>query len=229
MLRLGLPGAVDLVQLAEGALRPDDEATDITARSKTEQVQLLDVDGLHAGDVAEATGQTAVIAVDDHRAEALHATAVAELALAGAEALRLVDALDVLPGVDLLQKLDGLLGLGNFLDLVRDNQRELGDFVDGVSFRGERVDVLVSKVQVIETTKLTLAHNQRGNGRGSDSRDDGVSALVAVDLAMPAAPHSDRTEHATTTAHVAEGTLARAVSAATSNTGNTRYGTTGAP
>lgn len=76
---------------------------------------------------------------------------------------------------------------------------------------------------------VTFAHDKCRNSRCSDGRDDGISSLVAVDLAMPASPDSDGTEHATTTTHVAEGTLAGAVSAATSNTGNTGYSTTSAP
>ena len=52
------PGTVDGVQLLEGALGPDAESADVTAGCKLEEVQLLDVDGVDAGDVTEGTSQT---------------------------------------------------------------------------------------------------------------------------------------------------------------------------
>lgn len=138
LLWLGLPGAVDLVKLAECALSPDDESTDIATWSKAKQVELLDVDGFHAGDVSETTGQTAVISVDDDWSKTLHATTVAELSLTSTESLRLVDSLNILPCIDLLEELNSLLSLGELLDLVGNDQGKLRDFANWMSFREKK-------------------------------------------------------------------------------------------
>lgn len=89
-LRLLGPGAVQVVQLVEGRLGPDAEATDVTAGSQLLQVQLGDRNQVHAGDVAEGLGETRVLAIDDQRAQLADATAVTHLTLASTEAAGLV-------------------------------------------------------------------------------------------------------------------------------------------
>jgi len=64
---------------------------------------------------------------------------------------------------------------------------------------------------------------------GGDGRDDSVSLLVDVDLAVPAAPDLGRGKHASTTAHVAEGSLSGAVSSSTGHTRDTGDGATCSP
>jgi hypothetical protein len=45
-------------------------------------------------------------------------------------------------------------------------------------------------------------------GGGSQSRSNGVSLLVGVNLSVPSSPDLERGEHVTFTAHVTEGSLA---------------------
>jgi hypothetical protein len=52
--------------------------------------------------------------------------------------------------------------------------------------------------------------------------------LLSV-LCLPAAPDLGRSKHATSTAHVTEGTLSRALGAATSHTGDTGHSATSTP
>ena len=81
----------------------------------------------------------------------------------------------------------------------------------------------------LRTPLPTFGHDQGRHAGGGDGRADGVAALVHIDLAMPAAPGLGGGEHAATAAHVAEGSLAGAVGSTTTNTGDTRNGTSGAP
>ena len=75
-----------------------------------------------------------VVVVDDERSALLDAAPVAHLALAGTEALGLVDLLNVGPGLDVApEEADGLLGLGEALDLVSHDKGNLGDVVDAVT------------------------------------------------------------------------------------------------
>lgn len=105
------------------------------------------------------------------------------------------------------EELDGLLGLLDLLDLVADDEGNLGDLVDD----------------------MTAGHHQRRNAGRSERRADSVALLGDVHLAVPASVHLRRREHATTAAHVAERTLARAVGTTTTDTGNTRHGTASTP
>jgi hypothetical protein len=138
----------------------------------------------------------------------LDVTSVSHLSLTSTNGVGVLDLLDVLEGVDSLEELDGLLGLDDSVESgLVDNQGDLGDLLDAV----------------------TTGHNKRSQSRGSQSRADGVSALVLVDLSVPSSPNLGRGEHATTTAHVSEGTLAGAGSTTTRNTRNTGNSTTGTP
>jgi hypothetical protein len=157
--------------------------------------------------VAESTSDAVVLVVDDEWS-AFHDTAtVPHLSLAGTEALRRVHLLDVVPGLELLEDLDGVLGVLELLDLVRDDERHLGRLLDTVA----------------------LGHHQTRNARGRDGGHDRIATLLDVHLAVPAAPRLGRREHAAATAHVAESSLAAAVGATTANTRDTSDGATCAP
>lgn len=58
---------------------------------------------------------------------------------------------------------------------------------------------------------------------------DGIAPLLEVDVAVPPPPDLGGGEHTTATAHVTEGTLARALGTTTTDTGDTGDGTTGTP
>ena len=64
--------------------------------------------------------------------------------------------------------------------------------------------------------------HKRGQSRRRNRRSGGVAALVLVDATVPVAPDLGGREHASTTAHVAVRTLARAARTATAHTGDTR-------
>jgi len=76
---------------------------------------------------------------------------------------------------------------------------------------------------------LTLGLDECGYTSSSNGRDQRVSLLVNIDVSVPTAPDLGGSEHATTSTHVTESTLARAVSTTTADTRNTGYGTSGTP
>ena len=194
-------GAEDLVELLEGGLGPDEEASDVSSGGEVEEVQGVDVGDVEAEDVAEGA-DTLVIGEHEHGATAVHVATVAGLAGSGADLLGVVDAVDVVDGVDGLEEGDGLLGLVVGLDGVLNDEGNLGDLLDLVS----------------------AGHEEGGQGGGGQGAHDGEALLVEVDLAMPATVDLGGGEHTSTTAHVTEGTTAGAV-----DTGNTCDGTAGTP
>jgi len=62
----------------------------MTAGSKLQQIELVHVDGLNAGDVAEGLAQTLVLVVDHQGTTASDAATVAHGTTASTETLRLV-------------------------------------------------------------------------------------------------------------------------------------------
>ena len=74
-----------------------------------------------------------VLIVDDERSQLEYPAPVAHLSLSGAHALGLVHLVDVIPGLDAPHEDVSLLGLGVRLDLVGDDQGNLGDVLDLVT------------------------------------------------------------------------------------------------
>ncbi len=74
---------------------------------------------------------------------------------------------------------------------------------------------------------VAAGHDERGQGRRGQGRNDGVTALVHVDLTVPLAPDLGGRKHAALAAHVAKGGLPRAVGTATRHTGDTGHGAAG--
>jgi len=203
-----LVGTIDGVKLLEGIRGPDDEATNVASRGKAEEVESVDVGKLDAGNVAESSGQGGGFVVDEDGAEALDITSSSHLALSGADLLGVDDTLNVGVSVDVLQESNSLGGLVDGVDgLVVNNERDLGDLVDAV----------------------TTGHDEGGDGRGSNGRDQSISALVDVDLSVPSSPDLSGGKHTSTTAHVTEGSLAGSVGTTSRNTRNTSNGTTSSP
>jgi len=200
-------GTEDLIEESKGALSPDDEATDVATGSKLEEVESPDVGELNTGQVPESFDDAEVFAVDDQGTAALTVPSVPELSLTGAELAGVGDLDDIGVSVDSLQEGDSLFGLLVGLDAGRDDKRNLGDLLDAV----------------------TAGKDEGWDSGGGKGRDDSEATLVLVDLYMPLAPDFGGSEHATTTAHVTESSLARAVSTTTANTGNTRYSPTSTP
>lgn len=71
-------------------LSPDAEPSNMSTRSKLQQVELLHTDGVHTRNVTESPGQALVLIIDDEGPTTLDATTVTHLTLAGAEPLALV-------------------------------------------------------------------------------------------------------------------------------------------
>jgi len=200
-------GAEDIVEEGEGTLGPDDEATEVTTRGELEEVQAADVDELNTGKVAESLDDTLVLVVDNKRTTALAVAAVPELALASTELAGVGNLDDIGVGLEGLEEGDGLLGLGEGLDVGGDNEGNLLDLLDAV----------------------TTGEDEGGEGRGGKGRDNSEAALVLVNLDVPLAPGLGGSEHASTTAHVTEGSLSGTVGSSSSNTGDTGDGATGTP
>ena len=198
---------VDGVEGFEGALGEDDEATHVASRGELEEVEARHVLELHTREVAEGAGDAVVFVVDNKRTAALGEAAVAHLAAAGAGGAGVADVFDVLVSADGSAQGVGGGGLGDALDGVGDDQGDLGDAGHAV----------------------TTGQDEGGDSGSSKSRSNGVAALVLVDLLVPLAPGLGGSEHASTTAHVTEGTLTRAGGTATSHTGDTGHGATGTP
>merc|ERR1719456_1092415 len=199
-------GAEDLVQLRERTLGPDHEAAEVTTGGQRQQVQRVHVADVKAEDVAEGA-HTLVVGQHQQGATALHEAAVAGLAAASAQRLRVVHAVHVVVGADRLQERNGVLSLLVRLDRVLNNERHLSDVLD-----------------LVATGQQQRRHGSRGE-RGRH----GVALLVQVDAAVPAAVRLGRGEHATVAALVAERTSSRGVRAATLHTRDTRHSAAGTP
>mmetsp|Transcript_20325 Transcript_20325/g.53070 ORF Transcript_20325/g.53070 Transcript_20325/m.53070 type:complete len:420 (-) Transcript_20325:2-1261(-) len=209
LLEVGGGGAVaeDRVELGEGGLGPDAEAAHVAARRELEKVEALDLHEINAGQVAGGELDALLRVVDDERAAAHGVAAVAHLALASAELLRLLALGHVGVAAEGAEDLHDLGGLGDGLEAAANDERHLRHLVDLVA----------------------AGHHERRDRRGGEGRGHGVAALVEVDLAVPLAPDASGGEHAAAAAHVTEGGLARALGAATLDARNTRDGTAGTP
>jgi hypothetical protein len=176
-----LARAEDAVELLKGVLSPDDEATQVTTRGELEQVQARNIGHFDTRNVTEGLDDGTFVLVDNQGTTTLDVTSVSHLALTATDVAGVLDLLDVLEGIKGLEELDGLLGLDDTVESgLRDNQGDLVDLLDAV----------------------TTSHDEGSQGRGSQSRADGVSALVLVDLSVPSSPNLGRGEHTTTSAHL---------------------------
>jgi len=207
MKRSLVKGSEDLVKKRKSTLSPDDEAAKVTTRSKLEQVQSPDVDKFDTRQVAECLNDAVVLVIHDKGTTALTVAAVAQLALSGAEFTGVGDLDDIRVSVYALQEGNSLLGFLKRLGGRGDYERDLGDFLDAVS----------------------TSEDERRKGRSSESGNRSEAALVLVYLDMPPAPGFGGGEHATTTAHVSEGSLARAVGSSSTDARDTGDGTTSTP
>ena len=76
---------------------------------------------------------------------------------------------------------------------------------------------------------LTFWHDNSGDSSGSNSRADGVSLLVDIDLPVPASPCSGGGKHPTTSTHVSKSSLAGPVGTTSPYTGNTGHSSSCTP
>lgn len=199
--------SVERVELFDGSLGPDDKSSDVSSWSEGEEVKSVNIGKFDTGDVSESLGQGRLSVVDDQRTASLNVSAVSELTLTGSDLAGVDSSFDIAVSVEGLKDLNGLLGLLNINNIVSENERNLRDLLNSVS----------------------SGHHEGNRSRGGQSRDNGVSLLVLVDLSVPSAVCLSGGEHTTSTAHVSEGSLASTVCSTTRNTGNTCDSTTSTP
>mmetsp|Transcript_41827 Transcript_41827/g.106441 ORF Transcript_41827/g.106441 Transcript_41827/m.106441 type:complete len:383 (-) Transcript_41827:9-1157(-) len=205
--RAALRGAIDIGQLLESPLSPDDEAAEVATRCKLQEVQARHTGRLHARNVAHGADNAVVLKVHDQGSLAHGVAAIAHLAPARTDLLGVHDLLQLLLATELLQDIDRLLGLRHGLDAIRNHKGQLRNLADAVS----------------------TSHHQRRQGARCERRRDGVPLLRHIHAPVPAAPRPRGAEHVTAAGHVAVSALARPVGAASRNTWDTRDGTTRAP
>merc|ERR1712083_1020315 len=154
-----------------------------------------------------STTNSLILIVDDERSQLLDTSPVPQLPLTSPHTPGGVHLGHIGPGLVLPQEHHGLLGLGEGLDLVSHDQRDLRDALD----------------------LMTLGHDQSRDTSGSDGRADGVPLLGGVDLPVPPPPGFGGGEHVTSTAHVSVSSLARSLGTTTLHPGDTSHGTPSSP
>jgi len=85
--RCGVPCAEQVVQVLEGRLGPDAEASHVTAGRELEQVHLVNAHCVDTGNVAEGATQAIVLGEDDERSLLVDATTIAHLTATGTQVL----------------------------------------------------------------------------------------------------------------------------------------------
>jgi hypothetical protein len=201
-------GSEDIVEFLEGIGSPNDEPTNVSSWGQLKEIQSADVEGLHTGDVSDGTEQRDVVTLVDNKGSTSTAiTSVTELAQTSSDSDSVDDLSNVGIGTNVLEELNGLLCALDTLDLVVNDERELGDLIH----------------------TMTAGLHQGQNSGGSESRSGGVPLLPDVDLAVPSPPDLDRSEHATLPAHVSKGSLTTTMGSTTTNTRNTGDGSTSSP
>lgn len=171
----------------------------------------MNVSKVNTSDVTEGSGESTrllTLVVDNERASAVDVTSVSGLTLALADSVRSIDTVQVRLSSKSGEEGYGVLGLEYGINVsIGNDQRNLSDLFNAV----------------------TTGQNKRGEGRGRQSRDGGITTLSLADLDVPSSPHLSGSKHASTTTHVTEGTLARSVSTTSCDTGDTRDGSTSTP
>ena len=156
-------GAVDGVEGLEGGGGPDAESANVTTWGELEQVELVDWEEGDTWDVSESEGQTIVLGVDDQWASLLDTSSISHFTTSGTESSGCFDTFDISPGIGLTENTDGILGLGQSLDRVFNNQWEFWNLFDSV----------------------TLSHGQSWESSGGDGGDGGITSLGDIDLKTP--------------------------------------------
>ena len=165
--RATLRRAVDLRKALEGRLSPDDEATEAASGGQPQEVQAIHMGGLHSRDVPHGLGDAVVLVVDHQRTQAADAAAVACLALAGTDLLGVHDLLQLISAAQLLEGLDGRLGLGQGLQAIGHNQGQLCHLADAASAGPDQRILMPARrcpdpsvQEPVCATSLTLQHRQ---------------------------------------------------------------------
>ena len=199
--------SVDLVEGIEGGLGPDAESSHVSSRSELQEVQAVHAAELDTGKVAEGEFDAVVLSVDDEGTTAHSVSAVTHLTLTGTDLLGVSGLFDIIEGTNGRKNVLGGGSLLSGFDGGVDDKRNLGDLVDDVS----------------------TGHDEGGNGGGGECGRNSVSLLADVHLLVPLAPGLGGCEHASSAAHVTEGSLSGSGGTSSTDTGNTGDGTSCTP
>jgi len=196
------------VELLEGGLSPDDEATKVTSRGKEQEIQSRHTSDLNASQVSEsALGSGSLVSNNDKGTNLDFLGSVPQAGLARVFGGVLAP-FDISIGLEFGQESKGILGLGEIFDSISGNYQ--GNFRDGR-------DV------------VSAGHDDSGHCGGSQGRRNSVPLLVDVYLTVPPSPGAGGSEHSSTTAHVTEGSLTCTVCATTRHSWNTSHSSTSTP
>jgi len=207
-LGLGLVASKERVQTHKGILKPDDKSTQMTSRGEFQQVESVHMKSFNTRQIPQSLKQGALLGIDDKRASPLYASPVPHLTLTSADGSGIFDFLNILIGLKTLQQSHSLFGFDYFSNaLVGENKRNLGNAFNAVS----------------------SSQNEGRQSRCSQGRADSETLLADVYLPVPSPPNLGGCEHPTTTAHVAEGTLACTVSTTSRYARNTSNGSASTP
>lgn len=198
---------VNRVEGGNGGFGPDDESTDVTSRSELEEVQRLDGTSLDTWNVLECSNDSFILGVNDQRSPSLPVPPVPQLSFSSPDLSRVGDLGDVGVSGNGLQKLDGSSGLLGRLDGRRNDEGTFLDLFDSV----------------------TSSEDEGWESRCSESRSDGVSLLVLVDLDVPFPPSLGRGKHSTTSAHVSESSLTGSLGTTTTDSRNSGNSSSSSP
>jgi len=134
-------------------------------------------------------------------------TTAAHLSLTAADLAGIINLLKLLSASKLLEHLDRILGARHTLGTISDDEGELANLANAV----------------------TAGHDKWREGACGKSNRDGVTLLLHVDAAVPAAPSLGWGEHTSTTAHVTECRLPSTVGTTTWDTRDTGDSATSSP
>jgi len=130
---VAVTGSIELVELLECTLSPDDESPNVTTRCEIFDVEAVDVSALSSRDVTDGTGKTVILVVDDEDTLALDIATVAHFPGTCADFARVGRAAHISGCLELAEELDGILGLLDLFSFVRNDKRNLRNVVDLVT------------------------------------------------------------------------------------------------
>ena len=121
------PGTVQVIKLLKSRLRPDDKSTNMTPRSKLQDVQVVHLDGVHTRNVSERLRDSLILIVDNKRSQFLNMASVSQFTLARPHAPAGIHLRHISPSLVPPEEFHSLLRLGETLSLVRHHKRHLND------------------------------------------------------------------------------------------------------
>lgn len=197
-----------LLEFSQSTFSEDQQSTELSSRGKGLDVKSVNVEHVNALNVSHGSNKGLCLVGDNQKwASSLLESLVPHLSSAGSHGFGLNDSLDVFVEPEGFQQSDGVLGLGNLVDSIVPNKRELRHAVDSVSSGGDKSP----------------------DGGGSQSRSQSVSSLSEIDFSVPPSPRVEREGHSSLPAHVTKCSLTTSRGTGTSDTRDSGNGSAGSP